>query len=571
MGFGTQPTDPLLPLRNACPPTTAWKRCFKQPGVPQGTILSNLATLYPSSIFNWPAGVQRRPHWLSELAHFAPPEEELGSGSDWLAFSDGSLKNSRSLAARAGGGVTFAHPPGLSLSFRLSDARSSASSEVGALLGALASVPLAADCEVRLDNQAVVQCGQQIIAGHYSSARRQINQFCSNTWDGFRQLANMRTGQTKLTWVRGHADDVDNIEADRLAKEGADLEPDGPLVPAFGLRYKFFLGNQLVEGNPGQIVKRVHLHRSWLLWRRYSSAHRFPFIPLELLEMWALRAGTMKTSWADCARRAFVVKLWTDTLPTLARRARDRPDLYSNDYCKRCDADMTEDVAHLWACPAAQETCERIAQKLQEELVTMAQALGSPEIKNPCRWAVSKFSWLTDLQKGFIDVGSEQTDLLRHGVLPVCAAAVLMSYNCAEHKLIKAWKGLQRQFIEMLHGLWKERCEDTAAWERRAGITRVQKRQPRPQTATCAGTVNTTQCAICLETNHVTLRCSHAHRALAAAGRNTAILWQTRAPDATPFAQALADEVREQQQQAQQPRSPASQQGTPSNSQPLAG
>jgi len=570
MGFGTQLADPLHALRTACPPPDTWQDCIQRLEGPQGAILCNLATLYPSSIFNWPMNAQQRPGWLSEEALFAPPEQEQDSESDWLAFSDGSLKHSRSLAARAGGGVTFVRPPGISSSFRLLDARSSSSSEAGALLVALASTPLAADCEIRLDNQVVVQHGQQIIAGHHLSVRRRINQPCSNIWEGFRQLASTRTGRTKVTWVRGHADDPNNIEADRLAKEGADQPAQGPVVPAFGLRYKLFLGPCLVEGNPGQIIKRVHLRRSWTLWCRYSSGRFFKYIPLEVLEQWALKTGTMRTSWADCAQRAFVVKLWTDSLPTMARRARDRPDLYSNGNCKRCDTQAAEDVEHLWACAAAAETRTRIAQELGDALVALASALGWPEIETPGAWSASKFPWLLEMREGFPH-RSQQIEQLRHGILPMRAAGVLASFNCAEHKLIKAWKGLQTRFIALLHGLWKERCEDTIAWERKAGITRGQKRQPRLPTPASAA-ASTTRCAICHEIRHTTLHCPQAQSALAVAGPDAAILWRTRAPDATPFSKILARAAQEQQQLAQQPASPASLQGdTPSNSQPLAG
>jgi len=570
VGFGAQTTDLLQPLRSACPPTTTWENCFGQLGGSQGASLCCLATLYPSSPFNWPAGVQQRPSWLSEQAHFAPPEEEEHfSESDWLAFSDGSLKDSRSRAARAGAGVTFVRPKGLSHSLRLSDARSSASSEAGALLAALASIPISADCEIRLDNQAVVQKAQQIIAGDHCSVRRQINQFCSSTWEGFRQLASSRTGQTQVTWVRGHADDADNIEADRLAKKGADQDLQGPIVPAFGLRYKFYLDKQLVEGNPSQIVKRVHLRRSWLLWRSYTSAWLFRYIPLEVLELWALRKGTMRTSWADCARRSFVIKLWTDNLPTLARRARDRPDLYSNGNCKRCNAEEAEDVAHLWACSAARATRERIALELRKELVRLAQALGSPKIRTPCAWTASKFPWLARLQQGFPD-NSEQDKVLMRGILPLRSALVLASYDCPEHKLVKSWKTLQQRFVEMLHELWKERCEDTAAWERNEGITRNQKRQPRPPMS--AEAPSSAQCAICYDASHVTIRCPLAQNALARAGRETASLWLGRAPDAAPISSFLAKTMqdRQQQQQTQQPASSATA-CTASNSQPLAG
>jgi len=152
--------------------------------------------------------------------------------------------------------------------------------------------------------------------------------------------------------------------------------------------------------------------------------------------------------------------------------------------------------------------------------VALASALGAPDIATPSAWSASKFPWLDEMRPGF-PVYSQQAEL-QHGILPMRAAGVLASFDCAEHKLIKVWKSLQARFIALLHGLWKELCEDTSTWECKVGITRSQKRQPRPPTPATAA--STTRCAVCHETSRNTLQCPRAQNELAAAGPDAAVL-----------------------------------------------
>ena len=133
MGFGAAaPQDSLQKLRDLCPPTELWQGQLAGVGQLEEAVPCSLATLYPTSFLNWPGDVQQRPPWITPAAQLELPNVQPQANGDtpnWLAFSDGSLKDSRSATARAGGGVAFIGPgePTTELSFSLQDARSSAS------------------------------------------------------------------------------------------------------------------------------------------------------------------------------------------------------------------------------------------------------------------------------------------------------------------------------------------------------------------------------------------------------------------------------------------------------------
>lgn len=125
----------------------------------------------------------------------------------------------------------------------------------GALRRVLA--PVGSVVTILTDSMSVVRAARRVLRARKAQLRPLVRSVCCVEWDGIKLIVEEQRLKAKLRWVKGHAGNVGNESADRLANSGAASDqPRAQVNPAFG-HGKRVLTHQVAFD--GDVVSAVRL------------------------------------------------------------------------------------------------------------------------------------------------------------------------------------------------------------------------------------------------------------------------------------------------------------------------
>jgi hypothetical protein len=171
----------------------------------------------------------------------------------------------------------------------------------------------------------------------------------------------------KVVWVKGHAGNKGNEEADAAADQGHfgavwDLNQS----QHNDMHCHATFNNAPAEDDLRQTLKlqtAARTHQVWLAQNR-TQEHIKDWTAIDWSATMAIvhdrnPPKALYTSVADCQKRAHRMKKLHGMLPTQSYMKHWQPDLYTTDTCRVCEQER-EDTAHLWQCPATRDTQHEI-------------------------------------------------------------------------------------------------------------------------------------------------------------------------------------------------------------------
>ncbi|KAF9271472.1 hypothetical protein BGZ68_003571, partial [Mortierella alpina] len=276
----------------------------------------------------------------------------IEAGTDAIAMAFGAVDTSETTIRTAQG--------------RVSGHASSTKAELMGLLVAISSAPAAQDIIVRLDNYAVVQQYQVLVANRSStlSRKRQRANFAA-LWAVLAKVVAERPGSTAVEWVRGHSTDHGNILADGVATSA--VRRDTPawqvdLSQQDELKMLATCAGTPTEMDVRQFLKQqttMRHHQALLAQKTIIRA-----IPAFEEVEWRSTLSTIHdrrpvhtffSSQSDTRNSTRRVKKLFGLLPTMNVMHARHPNLYENTTCRVCEA-QPEDNDHIWHCQETAET-----------------------------------------------------------------------------------------------------------------------------------------------------------------------------------------------------------------------
>jgi ribonuclease HI len=238
---------------------------------------------------------------------------------------------------------------------------SSTKAEGYAILTAVIITPNKAVLDLYTDSQNAIFNINTFLHNKVSD-RKKLNITNHILWHSIAYLIRTKNINIKLNKVKGHNNDKYNDEADKLAKEGNDLESIMLISPKFSSHYKAIPSwNNTI---PLDLNIRK-LTKSLLNYRTFCSSlqnQKFKSVNTQLMNQeadWRMTQKWLKfknnkdqaCSPENTKYISYKIKCWSQTLPTLAKQMTYYPSLYNNksNLCVKCN--LKEDSQdHLWFC-----------------------------------------------------------------------------------------------------------------------------------------------------------------------------------------------------------------------------
>jgi ribonuclease HI/ribosomal protein S20 len=354
---------------------------------------------------------------------------------------------------------------------------SSSRPELRAILEAILVSPSGSKVNIYTDSKAAIE------AIHKALSTNRIRAWLKTTNSSI--LTAIKEGiQTKeidltLNKIKAHSGIVLNDRADKLAKEGAEMALTSDImdISTKDFVFKPRWQNSYIESPIRSFIKRITntiFKIEWTFFRgKNDTLHRGR---VEDKDWKVFRSLLLKHKKAQSRtleedlRRSFVIKCINRALPTLEKRALQRPDLYSSTTCIKCHQE-NESFEHLINCPIDfdlwNEEEKRILRRIWEELPLEERRIGSLEdISNAFTpKEINLYLWRAKLARGIITLGTREK-LIEIGFSQSSSKKLVVSF-------LEEWlKFLQKT-------IWKDRCSKVVEWEKSLNIKTLDKRKKR--------------------------------------------------------------------------------------------
>lgn len=389
-------------------------------------------------------------------------------------YTDGSVRNSRQ-----GMGI---YCPDTSPPVRLSlylppMITSSYIAELGALIiGLLLSgknIPT-----IYLDNQAVVtdfckltkQKSPILSAQLLKTPSAYMWSLLLNIW-----RSHPNSDSIKVIWVKGHADNPGNIEADLLAGSPG-------LLATFNfqhqdtLHFRLLCSNLPIEGNPIKLIKsyfQIINYNNWASQPLFDLAN----IHMELdhiLTYLLLHSGTKPTSLfstlPESYRRRFRVQLMHKLLPTQKEMRRRLPHVYPNGICRVC-GQQEESQDHILCCPKFTAIYKRLLETIAEKLAATCSSKKSP-------WSLkTKWQELPELNIDQPHPAYWNSSHILRGLIPMHWITYLKEGQTPHQTAYNQIYKTMDEVLTSIHDeVWLVRCDATIDWETAHNISPTHKK-----------------------------------------------------------------------------------------------
>jgi len=444
-------------------------------------------------------------------------------------YSDGSLKETGTHNVSMSFGVVVQAPDKTfykAISGRVSGSASSTKAELAGLLAGILISPRDKPTTIYIDNSAVVTQFRTLVQRRpYSTMRQRLRSPYATWWAAVYNAYVQQGSKVKVEWVRGHAGNQGNEEADAAARQGHfgavwELNPS----QHNDMQCHAFFNGAPAEDDLRQILKTqsvARTHHTWVAQNRTRDNIR-DWKAIEWRSTLAIvhNGNTPKglfTSPADCQKRAHRMKKLHGMLPTLSYMKHWRPDLYPTDECRVCEQEQ-EDTQHLWRCPTTMETQKekwneavanvnnigwrtwKKAKKKWEEEVKKEKEKGrdiSGRKPPSYHGADDDTIWesLEDQIDGVAEIRrqgennseeeEEVDDLPDWSVQDIYHGLTPKSMADSWRHVFKTTKGIATymagRFVSAIEEIgrteiWNRRCKVTVEWEKSHGITAMSKR-----------------------------------------------------------------------------------------------
>ena len=179
-----------------------------------------------------------------------------------------------------------------------------------------------------------------------------------------RELVELKEIELELVKVKGHSNSKWNNLADKLAKEGGNIETLDSIIdrPPPNSNMSLCWGHRFVEAPTRQFIKNILDLRTGAEWRHTSAIQKVEPVKKEVEHDWSVlwskiksQSGVRCTSMKKNREIATLIKCANEKLPVLKTLALRRPNLYKSSKCIICKEDIDEDQDHLATCKCYKE------------------------------------------------------------------------------------------------------------------------------------------------------------------------------------------------------------------------
>lgn len=242
-----------------------------------------------------------------------------------------------------------------------------------------------------LDNEAVVKDFEPQITFTKHENNKILRSSGTPHWERIRKLIVCRTGKTRLSWIKGHANHKGNEYADKLASNHGTKRNAWTntfhtprMTGSRTLNAMAYTKDGPIEIDVRKFIKhRLEYNISNDFFNStYQIEHNNIYYPtctndkpqeIDWTRTLAIVHGAVKMSSrysniSITANRTYHMKLITGMLPTLTKLHQRRPLIYKDNICIRCNTHV-ETNEHVWTCTAARETRQTIFTEAQITLL----------------------------------------------------------------------------------------------------------------------------------------------------------------------------------------------------------
>src|SRR5437868_141161 len=160
----------------------------------------------------------------------------------------------------------------------------------------------------------------------------------------------------------------------------------------------------------------------------------------------------------------FKIKCIENLLPTVKILNSRKPHLYKNSYCKRCSKE-NETISHLVTCEKAYLALEKIEKEAWKQLYE--------DKRKEKDWNLINLQQV--FQSDYEKKLQKRKEWLR-GILHEEDAEKIKAELGSERMMIKFWSLFWHIWMELVYKeIWKKRCKDTEAWEKKESISKKEK------------------------------------------------------------------------------------------------
>ena len=356
---------------------------------------------------------------------------------------------------------------------RIGEWFSSTRAELAACLIAVLIVPNECSVEIRSDSACAIATISESLKN--SSTRYWMKLKNNSLIRAIVKTCRSKQIRLKLSKVKAHSGEQFNDIADLLAKEGAKEESVIEFNNMSITNVKFIpeWKNCKLETPLRTFVKKLvqSTYKAEWTWIRKKGDELHQ--SRSKSQNWKAFKGileSLKKQQGSSTKanhlRLFKVKCIENLLPTVKALNIRRPDLYSNNLCKRCQKE-SESIDHLISCDKAQQALT----DLQKEVWKKIQV----DERKETSWDLLKIE-KSITRSSVIEKQIQYTEWLR-GILREEDAKKIKEIIGSEKQLTKFWSIFWNIWIESIYKeIWIERCNEMNIWEKRKKISEKDKK-----------------------------------------------------------------------------------------------